>query len=230
VGQSRDDGKNTGRWRDPVSLASYGDEMAFTFFFRDITVLNLIAEHVIPDLAGFSRIRIWDGGCAMGPEPYSLAMIIAEKMGHFAFRNVRIDATDIDEQGAFEKTIEDGSYPEEQVKRIPPEIFSKYFVPAEKPGFFRVTDTIRSSIRFQRHNLQSLKPIGAGYHLILCKNVLLHFQPHERIEVIKMFYSALAPGGYFATEQTQKMPEQLAGHFSQVAQEGQLFRKIETLT
>jgi chemotaxis protein methyltransferase CheR len=204
--------------------------MAFTFFFRDITVLNLIAVHVIPDLAGFSKIRIWDGGCAMGPEPYSLAMIIADKMGHFAFRNVRIDATDIDEQGAFEKTIEDGSYPEEQVKRIPPEIFSRYFAPAEKPGYFRVVDTIRNSIRFQRHDLQSLKPIGAGYHLILCKNVLLHFQPQERIEVIRMFHAALAPGGYFATEQTQKMPEALAGYFTQVAQEGQLFRKVEAMS
>jgi chemotaxis protein methyltransferase CheR len=202
--------------------------MAFTFFFRDLTVLELIATHVIPDLAGFSKIRLWDAGCAMGPEPYTLAIVIAEKMGRFAFRNVRIDATDIDEQEVFGKTIDDGQYPEEQVKRIPPDIFAKYFVPAEKAGFHRVVDTIRQSIHFQRHDLQSLKAIGTGYHLILCKNVLLHFQPHERIEVIKMFHSALAPGGYFATEATQKMPEELKARFTQVSPEGQLYRKVET--
>jgi chemotaxis protein methyltransferase CheR len=200
--------------------------MAFTFFFRDLTVLDLIANHVIPDLSGFSKIRIWDGGCAMGPEPYSLAMIIAEKMGHFAFRNVRIDATDIDEQEVFGKTIEEGTYPEDQVKRIPPDIFSKYFVPAAD-GYHRIVDKIRESVHFQRHDLRSLKPIGTGYHLILCKNVLLHLQPEERVEVIKMFHSALAPGGYFATEQTQKIPDKIAHLFSQVSPEGQLFKKLE---
>ena len=203
--------------------------MAFTFFFRDMTILDLIATRVIPDLAGFSKIRIWDGGCAMGPEPYSLAIVIAESMGHFAFRNVRIDATDIDEQDTFGKIIEEGVYPAEQVKRIPPEIFSKYFVPAGLEGHHRIVDTIRQSVHFQRHDLCSLKPIGAGYHLILCKNVLLHFLPHERTQVIRMFHSVLAPGGFFGTEQTQKLPEELAHLFSQVSPEAQLFKKVEVI-
>jgi chemotaxis protein methyltransferase CheR len=126
----------------------------------------------------------------------------------------------------FEKIIKEAVYPAEQVKRIPPEIFSKYFVPASMEGHHRVIDTIRERIHFQKHDLRSLKPIGEGYHLILCKNVLLHFQPQERTEVIRMFHSALAPGGYFATEQTQKMPEELRDHFVQVSPEGQLFKKI----
>ena len=201
--------------------------MAFTFFFRDITVLNLIAAHVIPNLAGYSRIRIWDGGCAMGPEPYSLAMTIAESMGHFSFRNVRIEATDIDEQENFGKTIELGIYPGDQLQRIPPEIFAKYFVPAEEKNCFRVIDSIRGAIRYQRHDLLSLKPIADGFHLIVCKNVLLHFQPEERTKVIKMFHSALAPNGYFATERTQEMPEELAHLFSLVSPEGHLYKKVE---
>ena len=163
----------------------------------------------------------------MGPEPYSLAIIIAESMGSFAFRNVHIDATDIDEQDTFGKIIEEGTYPAEQVKRIPPDIFSKYFVPAAQEGCHRIIDTIRQCIHFQRHDLRSLKPIGVGYHLIVCKNVLLHFQPHERTDVIRMFHSALAPGGYFATEQTQKIPEELERLFSQVSPEGQLYKKLE---
>lgn len=201
--------------------------MAFTFFFRDNTVLDLIATHVIPGLSGFSRVRVWDGGCAMGPEPYSLAITMSEKMGHFAFRNVRIDATDIDEQEDFGKTIALGAYPAEQVQRIPPEIFSKYFVPAQAEGYFRVIDSVRESIHFQRHDLLSLKPIGEGYHLIICKNVLLHFHPDDRTKVIRMFHSALGPGGYFATERTQEMPGELAHMFSQVSSEGHLYRKVE---
>ena len=201
--------------------------MAFTFFFRDITVLEMIAKHVLPNLAGYSRVRIWDGGCAMGPEPYSLAITLAESMGHFAFRNIHIDATDIDEQEDFGKTIESGVYPQDQVQRIPADIFAKYFVPAEQEGFFRIIDPVRQAIHFQRHDLLTLKPIGEGFHLIVCKNVLLHFSPDERAKVIRMFHSALAPGGYFATERTQEMPQELSHLFSQVSSEGQLFKKME---
>lgn len=161
----------------------------------------------------------------MGPEPYSLAITIAETMGHFAFRNIDIDATDIDEQENFGKTIERGVYPADQLRRVPPEIFAKYFEPAEENGNFKVINTIRQSIHYKRHDLLSLKPIADGFHLIMCKNVLLHFHPVERVKVIQMFYSALAPGGFFATERTQEMPEELAHIFVQVSSEGQLYRK-----
>ena len=73
----------------------------------------------------------------------------------------------------------------------------------------------------------SFQEIGQGYSLVLCKNVLLHFQPQERIEVLKMFHRALAPGGFFATEQTQEMPPELAPLFQRVIPDGQLFRKVE---
>ena len=59
--------------------------MAFTFFFRDMHTIDHMAKILIPEVSGRSRIRIWDAGCAMGPEPYTLAMILAEAMGQFSF-------------------------------------------------------------------------------------------------------------------------------------------------
>lgn len=200
--------------------------MAFTFFFRDAHVLDLVIKHVVPYVTGFSKIKIWDAGCAMGPEPYTLSIFFAENMGKFSFRNLKIDATDVDESSHFGEIIEAGIYPEDELKRIPEDIFAKYFVKAEPAGFYRLTDDIKASVKFQQHNLLSLKPIGEGFHLILCKNVLLHFQQSERIEVIRMFHKALAPGGYFATEQTQKLPQELSHMFEQVVSDGQLFKKI----
>ena len=63
--------------------------------------------------------------------------------------------------------------------------------------------------------------------LIVCKNVLLHFNERERIKVIEMFHDALAEGGFFATEQTQKMPKELESMFEPVVSNAQLFRKVE---
>jgi len=62
----------------------------------------------------------------------------------------------------------------------------------------------------------------------LC-NVLLHFQGAERVAVLRMFHSSLVPGGFFATEQTQKMPEGVTHLFERVTPDAQLFRRLEVL-
>jgi chemotaxis protein methyltransferase CheR len=72
-----------------------------------------------------------------------------------------------------------------------------------------------------------LQEIGHGYSLVVCKNVLLHFQPLERIAVLRMFHRALAPGGFLAMEQTQEMPPELAPLFHRVIPDGQLFQKVD---
>ncbi len=203
--------------------------MAFTYFFRDMHTLELIIKHVVPYIAGRSKVRVWDAGCAMGPEPYSLAMMFAESMGQFAFRNFRIDATDVDESNLFSSIISEGVYKEDDLKRIPQKFFKKYFQPDVKKDCFKINGMIRSKVYYRRHDLLSLQPVAYGFSLVLCKNVLLHFQLLERIEVIKMFHSALAPGGYFAMEQTQKMPKEIEHLFEQVAPDAQLFRKVETV-
>ena len=198
--------------------------MAFTYFFRDLQILEQIITHVVPYVSGRSRIKVWDAGCAMGPEPYSLAIMFAEGMSKYAFQNLKIHATDLD--NAFADIIAKGVYPEEEVKRIPAEIFQKYFKPNGKPGHFEISQDMRDRLVFQHHDLQQLQSIGQDFSLIVCKNVLLHFQQSERIEVIRMFHASLAEGGYFASEQTQKMPPELSHMFEQVSCNGQIYKKV----
>ncbi len=201
--------------------------MAFTYFFRDMQTLDMICDHVVPALRTRRYIHVWDAGCAMGPEPYSIAIIFRENMGGMIFRNVRIHATDIDESNLFGKIIDEGIYPKEQVERISKDIFNRYFAPAETPDHFRIAEEIRRCVSFQRHDLLTLDPVRNGFGLIVCKNVLLHFNDAERIAVIRMFHDTLAEGGFFVTEQTQKMPAELDSIFEPVVSNVQLFRKVE---
>ena len=201
--------------------------MAFTFFFRDQQVLERVVDHLLPVLSGRSHPRVWDAGVAMGQEPYTLSIMFAERMGHFAFKNLRIDATDVESSGQFARMIETAEYPKDELERVPGGIVEKYFEPADKPGYLRVIDTIRRPVAYQRHDLLSFQEIGQGYSLVLCKNVLLHFQPGERIAVLKMFHRALAPGGLFASELTQDMPPELAPLFQRAIPDVQVFRKVE---
>ncbi len=200
--------------------------MAFTYFFRDMQTLEMIRDHAVPTLRTKRHIKVWDAGCAMGPEPYSLAIILRENMGNMIFRNVKIHATDIDGSNLFKKIIESGEYPREQLDRIPREIFQRYFTKIEGTDNFKISDEMIRSISFSRHDLLTLKPVARDFGLIICKNVLLHFKYEERVEVIRMFHDTLIDGGYFVSEQTQKMPAELEGRFEQVVPNAQLYRKV----
>ena len=199
--------------------------MAFTYFFRDKPVFDMIVKHALPILKTRQYIHIWDAGCAMGPEPYSIAIMLRENMGKFLFRNVRIHATDKDEND-FGQIIREGAYPEEQIKNIPAEIREKYFTRIEESGNFRLSQEIRGAVAFQRHDLLSLAPVRSSVGLIVCKNVLLHFEEKERIEVLKMFHGALDEKGFLAMEQTQKIPPEIQEMFEPAVLNAQLFRKI----
>jgi chemotaxis protein methyltransferase CheR len=200
--------------------------MAFTYFFRDLQTLEMICEHSLPVLRSRQYINIWDAGCATGPEPYTLAILIREHVGHMYYRNVRISATDIDGSNLFDEIIKDAVYPKNQVERIPKEIFKKYFVPDEKVDHFRIIDEIKRAVTFKKHDLLSLIPVNKEFGLILCKNVLLHFNEVQRIDVIKMFYDSLTEGGFLAMEQTQKLPRSLENLFEPVVSNAQLYKKV----
>jgi chemotaxis protein methyltransferase CheR len=201
--------------------------MAFTFFFRDLPVLEYAVERTLQLALGRLRIKVWDAGCALGQEPYTLAILFAERMGEMGFNTLYLDATDYDSENNFGDIVTAGEYKSEELQRIPAEIFAKYFEEApDKPGYHRVINRIRSRVFFKYNDLLQLQPVGSDYSLIVCKNVLLHFSYEQRIEVLKMYHRSLAPGGYFATENTQKIPTEISHLFEPVTPDAQLFRKV----
>lgn len=199
--------------------------MAFTYFFRDVQTLELARDQALPFLKTRRYINIWDAGCANGPEPYTLAIILRESMGHMYFRNIRITATDIDGSNLFDKIIREGLYPLDQVERIPKDIFASYFAKDQKEGHYRIAEELRRAVSFQKHDLLSLQAPGKEFGLIVCKNVLLHFQEDQRIKVVKMFHDSLIEGGYMVFEQTQALPKEVAHLFEPVVSNAQIFRK-----
>lgn len=202
--------------------------MAFTFFFRDLPVLEYAVEATLRLALGRLRIKVWDAGCALGQEPYTLAILFAEKMGDMGFNTLYLDATDYDRENNFGDIVTAGEYKTEELQRIPSVIFGKYFEEVrERPGYHKVIDRIRNRVFFKYNDLLELQPIGSDYSLIVCKNVLLHFSYEQRIEVLRMYHRSLAPGGYFATENTQKIPTEISHLFEQVTPDAQLFRKSD---
>jgi two-component system CheB/CheR fusion protein len=63
------------------------------------------------------RHRIWSAGCAVGEEPYSMAILLADKLGDSVTDyEIRIYATDIDEKALNE--ARKGIFPQERLKNV----------------------------------------------------------------------------------------------------------------
>jgi chemotaxis protein methyltransferase CheR len=170
--------------------------MAFTYFFRDREVLDLVVQYALPDLKTRMYINIWDAGCAMGPEPYSLAILLRENMGKFMFRNVHIYATDIDENGelgdasGFGEIIANGIYAEQDVKRIPAEILERYFtrvptqtsshhVGATRPALTHVSSGEASVPEKVSSGIQGSPLPNDHYQISDEMRKAVHFQKHD---------------------------------------------------
>jgi chemotaxis protein methyltransferase CheR len=201
--------------------------MAFTYFFRDLQSLKIAVNEMFKDVGGKRNINIWDAGCASGEEPFTVAILLAEKMNPYGFKNVKIYATDIDISNQFGEIIKTGIYPYEKLKRIPANLFSKYFQKYDENENYQIMPIINNRLIFRRENLLTLKPVANDCSLIICKNVLLHQSYQQRIDIVKMFHSALSEKGVLVMEHTQKLPNETNELFTQVVSNAQVFRKNE---
>ena len=174
--------------------------MAYTSFFRDADALAGISDVVIPALAHWRSIRVWDAGCATGEEPYTLAMVFAAQ-------------------------IAAARYSRKDIFWVPEPFREAYLVPTGDPEQFEVAAEVREKVRYVQHDLLTLEPPETGQSLIVCKNVLMHFSPEDQVRVLEMFHRCLAPGGYLAMDGNQALPAVFAGRFLAIGPGVPVFQK-----
>jgi chemotaxis protein methyltransferase CheR len=168
-----------------------------TFFFRDKTPFDLFKDTILPTLSKSRgpkpRLRIWCAAASTGQEPYSIAMILDELRASGRAIDAEIIATDISDR-VLEKARA-GLYSQFEVQRgLPVQMLVRYF---EKAGdLWRISDRIRSMVRFQRHNLlEECRALGR-FDVVFCRNVLIYFEPDAKRASLERIASVTADDGY----------------------------------
>lgn len=166
-------------------------------FFRDRWVFRSLKEKIIPDLIELlkeenrKRIRIWSVGCSKGQEPYSLAILLHEVLnGEISDYQIIIHATDLNRE-VLEKA-KTGIYSKKDVNNIPQRYLSKYF--EREYGGYRVKDNLRNLVRFRYHDLIKGRSLGK-FHLILCRNLFIFFEPLLQERLFEKLHSSLKRNG-----------------------------------
>jgi chemotaxis protein methyltransferase CheR len=134
-------------------------------------------------------LRIWSAGCATGEEPYSLALALLD-----AGRDREEDqilATDLSSRALARAWV--GVYGARATRHLPPALAARWLRPTENGA--QVDERLARLVRFQRHNLLEPPP-REGFDAVVCRNVLIYFEPAVAAATLQRLAAAVAPGGY----------------------------------
>lgn len=199
-----------------------------TEMFRDPAVFKLLRDQVLPVLASWPRLKIWQAGCASGEEVYSLAILLDEEG---LLERSQIYATDINdsalkkaEAGIFPLSIFDDAERRYRLSggRRP---FSDYSTSAH--GFFRMHQHLREHIAFAHHNLVC-DGVFCEVQLVLCRNVLIYFDRELQEDVLRLFHDSLGRGGFLCLGTRESLRHgETGGDYAVVDKEHRIFRRAE---
>ncbi len=169
-----------------------------TSFFRYPAVFEALEKRILPEVQERKfwenprTLRIWSAGCSTGEEPYSVAITVAEALKFAEAWEIEILATDISRRAL--RHAERGVYSKRSLQNVSLGQIEAHFTNT-KSGF-QVKPRIRRMISFAQMNLVESVYVGK-IDCIFCMNVLMYFSEERRLGILRRFYDALEPGGYF---------------------------------
>lgn len=194
-----------------------------TNFFRDDVAFRAVEEVVLPTLIGkgLKDVRVWSAGCATGQEPYSVALLLLEKLGQEISQwNIPILGTDIDAKAL--ACARNGRFSQRDVEGIRSVWLERYFVPEGKG--FRIQPTLKGLVTFEVHNLVRDPP----YHdldLVVCRNVLIYFKPALQTRLLRGFHEGLKQGGFLLLGKAELPTGETRALFDCLDSKAKLFQK-----
>jgi chemotaxis protein methyltransferase CheR len=190
--------------RGPSELDALISEVTIgeTYFFRHREQFDALRDTVLPNLIAQNhanrRLRVWCAGCADGPEPYSIAILLKQEMEHrFTGWNVTILGTDINRNCL--ARAREGKFEEWAFRSTPEEVKHKCFL--KEGRLWTIAPEYKEWISFQYHNLaEDSFPSQLDnlfcFDLIICRNVMIYFGPDLMRKLIQRFHDCLTPGAW----------------------------------
>jgi len=169
-----------------------------TSFFRYPAVFEALSERILPEVQERKfwqnprTLRVWSAGCSTGEEPYSIAITVLDALKFAEAWEIEILATDVSRRAL--RHAERGMYSKRALQNLSPSQVENCFA-TTKHGH-QVKPRIRRMISFAQMNLAESVYVGK-LDCIFCMNVLMYFSEERRLGILRRFYDALEPGGYF---------------------------------
>src|SRR5213594_1498691 len=198
-----------------------------TGFFRDSEAWKVLAEHVVPrlveDAADSRSLRIWSTGCSSGEEAYSIAILLAERLGAPAENyTIKIYGTDVDEEAL--TAARQAVYRTEQLKDVPDRLVDRYFT--REGQLYRFRREFRRWCIFGSHNLTQAPPLS-HIDLLVCRNALIYFTGELQDRILTRFHYSIREDGFLFLGRSESLLAR-SRLFTPVHQKWRIFRRTST--
>jgi chemotaxis protein methyltransferase CheR len=187
-------------WRELEAEITIGE----TFFFRHAEQFAALQDVILPAIVAQNqesrRLRIWSAGCAVGAEPYSIAILVERMLGK-AMRDWTIDIVGSDVSHRALAQAREGEFSNWALRGMPEAERERDFTATRDRRHWRIANRHRPRVRFIQHNLLSLLEENkagdwADFDLILCRNVLIYFCPARIAPMMSALAACLNPSGW----------------------------------
>jgi chemotaxis protein methyltransferase CheR len=180
-----------------------------TSFFRHQEHFDALRDVLLPDLIARNNakrsLRIWCAGCADGPEPYSLTILMKREMGRqLAGWDVTVLGTDINRR--YLARARAGKFEEWAFRSVSSELKQRCF--SREGKLWSIAPEYKEWVSFQYHNLVEhpfpllLNGIFS-FDLIVCRNVMIYFGLDLMRRLVGQFHDCLIPGGWLLVGPTE---------------------------
>jgi len=167
-----------------------------TYFFREPQHFDFLKQIVPSAVKQGHTYRVWSAAASNGAEAYTIAMILADKLG--ADGAWEILGTDI--SNSVLEQARSGHYRMAEAEKIPREYLKKYCLKGKgaQEGTFLIDKKLRQHLNFDQLNLnvEGMKKPGE-FDVIFLRNVLIYFDVPTKQRVVANLIPCLKNDGYF---------------------------------
>lgn len=166
-----------------------------SYLFREFKQLRFIVDEVLaPRVALGERPRLWSAACASGEEPFTIAMLLAERG---ILGKVEIVASDLSQRCLARARA--GELGRRAIRDVPDPALVERWVETKTDDRHgaHVVPEIRGAVDFRRINLlddEAVARLGT-FDAIVCRNVLIYFSDRTTRQVVARLVARLRPQG-----------------------------------
>jgi chemotaxis protein methyltransferase CheR len=188
-----------------VTDGAHDDELQFmvdllttneTYFFREPQHFDFLKRVVPGELKQGQVYRVWSAAASNGAEAYTIAMILADKLGVDGAWEIL--GTDI--SNSVLEQARSGHYRMAESEKIPREYLKRYCLKGKnaQEGTFLIDRSLRQHVNFMQLNLNvaNMKKPGE-FDVIFLRNVLIYFDIPTKQRVVANLIPCLKRDGYF---------------------------------
>ena len=165
-----------------------------TYFFREIGHFEYLRDHILPQVSRAQPFRVWSAASSSGEEAYSIAMLLADRIGASSWE---VFGSDISAQVL--ERARAAVYPLQRTEFVPEGYMRRFCLKGvgAQDGTFLVDRPLRERVSFNHVNLNGVIPSALGaFDVIFLRNVMIYFNQETKRRLIAALMPHLRRGGH----------------------------------